>query len=390
MKEIYDVAKLISKEKAGSLTPKEQQRLLQWKMNNEERYLLASNSEQIQKKLDFYRQIDKEKSWHKILTQIPELKTKSIKLKTILKWVATIMLPILATTYLWNGIFKTSDSSTVEGGSPKATLRLSTGTTICLEDYRGNFIQSGKEKLAKILDNELVYEEGKSAEDSLKYNTITTPIRGEYFVQLSDETKVWLNAQTQITFPEKFGKQKREVQLTSGEAYFEVAKDAERTFEVLLKNGSKVSVLGTGFNVMAYHEEDEIQTTLVEGSIKFASGSDEMILKPGQQLGLNNKNGQVRIREVRTNVYTSWREGKFIFYREPMSSVLRKMSRWYGVKIVCTDQDVLQRRISGVTDRYANINELIDLIEEISPIELNLKNNELFVSKRIGNSLQKE
>lgn len=382
MKEIYDIAKLISKEKVGELTADEQQELTEWKLKNESRYRLASDSKQIQKKHELYNKIDQEKSWEKIINQVPELKAKVIKLRNVLKWAAVIMLPLLTTTYMLNEVYWSKDPVIVEAGSSKATLELSNGKTISLEDYQGKDIKSGKEKLASNTNNELVYQRGETADEVLKYNTIKTPVQGEYFMQLSDGTKVWLNAQTEIQFPEKFGKGKREVKLVSGEAYFAVAKDKERPFDVFLNNGSKVEVLGTEFNVMAYQDEAEIQTTLIEGSVQFSNNSEEVILKPGEQLGLNLASNDMEVRVVKTSIYTAWKDGKFVFNREPMESVLRKMSRWYGVKVICDDEAVLKRRISGVTDRYENIDHLIGLIEEISPVKLVLEDDHLIVSKK--------
>lgn len=382
MKEIYNIAKLISKEKVGELTADEQKELAEWKSKNESSYLLASDAKQIQKKHELYAKIDQEKSWEKISKQVPELKSKVIKLRTVLKWAAVIMLPLLATTYMLNEVYWAKDPVIVEAGSPKATLELSNGKTIYLEDYQGKDIKSGKEKLASNIDNELVYQQGDATEEVLKYNTIKTPIQGEYFMQLSDGTKVWLNAQTEIQFPEKFGKNKREVKLISGEAYFAVAKDQNRPFDVYLNDGSKVEVLGTEFNVMAYQDEAEIQTTLVEGSVQFSKESEEVILVPGEQVGLNLASNEMEVREVKTSIYTAWKDGKFVFNRESMESVLRKMSRWYGVKVICDDEAVLKRRISGVTDRYEDIDKLIGLIEEVSPIELELEDDHLIVSKK--------
>lgn len=382
MKEIYKIAKLISKEKVGNLAVDEQQELAEWKLKNERTYRQASDSKQIQKKHELYGKIDQEKNWKKITNDIPQLKTKVIRLRTVLKWAAIIMLPLLATTYMLNEVYWSQESVIVEAGSSKASLELSNGKTIYLEDYQGKDITSGKEKLASNANNELVYQQGEVADEVLKYNTIKTPIQGEYFMILSDGTKVWLNAQTEIQFPEKFGKGKREVKLISGEAYFAVAKEKERAFDVYLNDGSKVEVLGTEFNVMAYQDEAEIQTTLVEGSVKFSKESEEVILVPGDQVGMNLDSNKMEVREVRTSIFTAWKDGKFVFNREPMESVLRKMSRWYGVKVICDDEAVLKRRISGVTDRYEDIDKLINLIEEISPIELELEDDHLLVSRK--------
>ena len=387
MKEIFQIAELISKEKFGQLTVDEMEYLVKWKDKGEKEqaaYLNSSDLNRIQKKHDLYSLIDHVKSWNKITNQLPELARRPIiTMSNVLKWAAMFLLPLLATTYLVNEVYWNKDQIIVEAGSAKATLKLSNGKTIYLEDFQDREIKSGKEKLATNFDNSLIYQKGEALAEQLKFNTIKTPVKGEYAMVLSDGTKVWLNAQTELVYPVKFGKGKREVKL-KGEAYFEVMKDAKRPFKVLLSSGSDVEVLGTQFNVMAYEDEAEVQTTLVEGKVKFAFGEQQLILTPGEQSVLNRSDNRIEIREVDTYQYSAWKDGKFVFNKEPLGSVFRKMSRWYGVDVTCTDELVLNRRISAVMDKYENIEKLISLIEEVSPIEIKLDRNVITATKKIG------
>ncbi|MBN2597455.1 MAG: FecR domain-containing protein [Marinifilaceae bacterium] len=382
MKEIFKIAELISKEKVGELTDEERIQLNDWKAKGETEqaaYFYSSDSNRIQKKHDLYSKIDQDKSWRKITGQLPELASRPvIRMRTVLKWAAMFLLPILAATYLVNEVYWNNDQVIVEAGSSKATLKLSNGKTIYLEDFQDREIKSGKEKLATNFDNYLIYQKGEAQEEKMEYNTIRTPIKGEYAMVLSDGTKVWLNAQTELVYPVKFGKGKREVKL-KGEAYFEVTKDTMRPFKVLISSGSDVEVLGTQFNVMAYEDEAEVQTTLVEGKVKFALGEQQLILDPGEQSVLNRSNNSIEVREVDTYQFSAWKDGKFVFNKEPLGSVFRKMSRWYGVDIACDDEFVLNRRISASMDKYENIDKLISLIEEVSPVKIDLDQKEIIV-----------
>ena len=385
MKEIFHIAELISKEKLGALTAEEKEYLANWKAEGEaeqEAYFYSSDSNRIQKKHDLYSKIDQGKSWNKITDQLPELVSRPvIKMRTVLKWAAMFLLPILATTYLVNEVYWVNDQVIVEAGSSKATLKLSNGKTIYLEDFQDREIKSGKEKLATNYDNYLIYQKGEAHEEKMEFNTMRTPIKGEYAMVLSDGTKVWLNAQTELVYPVKFGNDKREVKL-KGEAYFEVAKDSKRPFTVLINSGSDVEVLGTQFNVMAYEDEAEVQTTLVEGKVKFALGERQLILDPGEQSVLNRSDNSIEVREVDTYQFSAWKDGKFVFKKEPLGSVFRKMSRWYGVDITCDDELVLNRRISASMDKYENVEKLISLIEEVSPVEINLNQNEMTITRK--------
>lgn len=383
MKDRFYIANLISKEKLGELTQDEQVELKSWIESGEsnyEAYIHASKAEIIKKKHDFYRKIDSEKSWKSIQARVPGLRnTPIIFLKKAMKWAAVLLLPLMVSTYLLNELYLDKGNLVIEAGAPQASLVLSNGETILLEDFQGKDIKEGRTKLATNSNNNLIYKKGTESQAILRYNTISTPVKGEYAMTLSDGTRVWLNAQSSLKYPVKFGNDKRVVEL-KGEAYFEVARDTSKAFIVNLTNGSDVEVLGTSFNVMSYEDEEEVQTTLVEGKVKFSYEDSHVLLSPGKQSGMNRESNEIDVREVDAYQYTAWKDGKFVFSREPMSSVFRKISRWYGVDVQCSDQDILNRRISGVTDRYDNINELIDLIEEISPLNIEQKNQTLIVS----------
>src|SRR5699024_1935834 len=104
---------------------------------------------------------------------------------------------------------------------------------------------------------------------TLEYNTITTPVGGQYKVVLPDGSSVWLNAASSIRFPVVFSGKERQV-FMKGEAYFEIAKNEKQPFLVTV-NDMQVRVLGTHFNIMAYEDEPAVQATLLEGKVKIVS-----------------------------------------------------------------------------------------------------------------------
>src|SRR5690606_30548513 len=120
------------------------------------------------------------------------------------------------------------------------------------------------------------------SQGNLLPNRIATPRGGQYRLVLSDGTRVWLNAATSLRFPVAFANIERRVEL-SGEAYFEVEKDAARPFRVQLSDHTEVEVLGTHFNIMSYDEEGVNKTTLVEGKVKVSAGNETKVLQPGDQ-----------------------------------------------------------------------------------------------------------
>lgn len=217
-------------------------------------------------------------------------------------------------------------------GSNKAVLTLADGSTIALDDAQnGNLTQQGNTKVLK-LNGTLAYQAAGAGSQQTLYNSIATPRGGQFQVMLPDGTQVWLNAASSIRFPTAFTGKERRVEVT-GEAYFEVAKNVEMPFVVQVQR-AEVHVLGTHFNVMAYSEEDVLKATLLEGSIRFSSGSNSNVLKPGQQSQLL-RNGQVNIESnVNIEEVVAWKNGVFHFERAGIESVMHQLSRWYDVEVV--------------------------------------------------------
>ncbi|HEX8358389.1 MAG TPA: FecR domain-containing protein [Segetibacter sp.] len=217
-------------------------------------------------------------------------------------------------------------------GNNKVLLTLADGTTIVLDDKKNGFLTSqGNTKVIK-LDGKLIYNSSSANSGRISYNTITTPAGGQYQLELPDGTFVWLNARSSLSFPTAFTGKQRRVKM-EGEAYFEVARNISMPFAVEV-NDAEVQVLGTRFNVMAYHDEGALKTTLLKGEIKFVYGSDHRILKPGQQTQLTRA-GKVKVLSgVDLDEVTAWKNGLFDFEGADLVTVARHLSRWYDVELI--------------------------------------------------------
>ncbi len=219
----------------------------------------------------------------------------------------------------------------VSPGGNKATLTLADGSTIVLDEAQnGELAQQGNSKIIK-LDGKLSYDPLNKNPKEVVYNTISTPNGGQYQLELADGSLVWLNATSSIHFPTTFVGKERRIEIT-GEAYFEIAKNRDMPFVVAV-NGAEVEVLGTHFNINAYNDEDNVRTTLLEGSIKFVSGDHSNILRPGQQSQLA-KNGAINVaNDVNVDEVVAWKNGLFAFENASIEKVMRQFSRWYDVEI---------------------------------------------------------
>jgi len=239
----------------------------------------------------------------------------------------------------------------VKAGTDGAILSFDNGKTIIIDSARNGEITGDISK-----SGEGITVSGMNME----YAALTTPRARQQQLTLSDGSKVWLNAASSIHFPSAFTGKKRVVEIT-GEAYFEVAKDTRRPFIVKVKDAA-IEVLGTHFNVMAYTNEENVQATLLEGSIKFSRGNEWIILKPGQQ-GRLMPGGKINLVEnADTELATAWKNGQQSFYNADIQTIMRQVERWYDVD-VSYEGNIPKRTFSGNIPRDANLSALLKLFE---------------------------
>ena len=227
-------------------------------------------------------------------------------------------------------------------GSDKAILTLADGSTVTLDSAgKGSLARQGNAKVIKSGDGQIQYAStgnDETAEKAMVYNILSTPRGGQYRLKLQDGTSVWLNAGSSIRYPTAFLGKERKVEIT-GEAYFEIAKNADMPFRVSVtdpvagEKATEIEVLGTGFDVNAYKDEADLKTTLIEGAIKVSSGSAAVILKPSQQAIISTAKDIQTIRLDNTDQTIAWKNGSFAFDDADIPTIMRQISRWYDVDV---------------------------------------------------------
>lgn len=251
----------------------------------------------------------------------------------------------------------------IKPGRNRAILTLANGKKLDLDDTQTGVIsRQGATIVSKSADGKLAYGSNVEAPDQnvVTYNTIETPRGGQYQLTLADGTAVWLNAGSSLKYPTTFSGKERNVELT-GEAYFQVAKNRNKPFSVTL-NGMKVEVLGTHFNVMAYHDEKTIETTLLEGSVKLTKDGSSTLLMPNQQGVLNNGASNFRVRAVNAENVIAWKNGFFKFDDENIETIMRKVARWYDVDISYKG-NLKRQNFGGTVPRFKDISQLLTTLE---------------------------
>lgn len=266
----------------------------------------------------------------------------------------------------------------IEPGKPRARLLLPGGTVVDLEKERGMIADSS----AMLHDDTtgLIYQfaDGKKNGESVIHE-VDVPVCGEFRLQLSDGTVVYLNAQSRLRFPNYFTGKTREVEL-EGEAYFDVATDSVRPFIVKTAYNT-VKVYGTEFNVSAYSDEPDAHTTLVEGSVSVERENVVSRLYPGEQWHLNKSNGEVAVNEVDVETYSAWKNGRFRFKDTRLEDIMRAVSRWYGVKVVFQNEDLKGLLFGCNFSRHSNILPLIRVFEANGKVVIEQQDNLLIIKK---------
>lgn len=268
----------------------------------------------------------------------------------------------------------------VDPGTNKAILTLSNGSKFVLDHVKnGVLLKNGHISIKKAKDGQLIYSVNKTKQDdaapTITYNTVSTPIGGQYQVILPDGTQVWLDAASSLKFPTVFKGNERTVDLT-GEAYFEVTKNAAMPFIVKVDD-MQVRVLGTHFNIMAYTNEADIRTTLLEGSIQLTSGQKSNVLKPGQQ-GVVNKSGNIEVLDVDAEQAIAWKNGYFEFNRSSIQEIMNQLSRWYDTKVTYEGQ-IPDDEFVGKIQRNVKLSQVLHILE-LSNVHFRIENKNIIVT----------
>ena len=258
-------------------------------------------------------------------------------------WMAAASVVVLLALFYWlketrpkpafNKDLVSADTTLLKPGTDRALLTLADGKTIDLTDDKTGLIEGeAGMKLRTTGDGVLLYESVGTTGSTARFHTLSTTVGGQYQLRLPDGTKVGLNAASSLRYPLAFANNERRVMLT-GEAYFEVAKDASHPFKVLLADSSTVLVTGTHFNVQAYENEQQQQVSLLEGGVTVGRGGSMVKLEPGTEALLLAR-GILKRRLQHPAEVTGWKDGLFVFRDAPIEAIMLQLQRWYGATII--------------------------------------------------------
>jgi len=209
-------------------------------------------------------------------------------------------------------------------------------------------------------------------------SSLIVPFGKRSTLTLVDGTRIWLNSGSVLEFPTQFSEKSREVRLTSGEMYVEVAHDKNKPFYVHTSD-FKVRVYGTIFNLSSY-ESAPHSVVLVEGSVGVMTNTAETLLKPNEQL-LISKEGALERQMVDVTRYTSWKDGFLLLDKTPMTDVLEQVGRYYNLSFNYEqDMNLQKRTCSGKIYLSENLDNVMTTIALLSATRFKKENNRIYIS----------
>ncbi len=267
-----------------------------------------------------------------------------------------------------------SEKEEILPGSVKASLQLDDGTIVPL-DERGRKMLA-LERFGMFIaadEGSLVYKTDMSTK--VERHTLLIPFAAQFKVKLSDGTTVWLNAGSSISYPTVFQGDTREVEL-KGEGYFEVAKMPSKRFIVKIGKSS-INVLGTHFNINAYEDEEQMVTTLIEGSVLVKTIQDSAKLVPGEKAVIVNDKS-LSISKGNTDVAVGWTYKSFRFQDTPIPEIMRQIARWYDVKVIFAGE--VNDKFTGILPRGLTLGQILTVLDSAGNYSLSVKDKTVTVA----------
>ncbi len=384
----YEIAALILAYLRNEIDVEGRKKLDSWLNESASHEVLLARVQDEELQMEDIRKIlsyDANKAWMEVTRKVARRRGK--KLGIIYRIAASVVIVLGVSLALWmnrdkkvntNKVVEVAQVAEILPGRPMATLTVASGAVYQLDTLDNVALSS---TLAANNGKEVIFTDlqGRDSLVEVQYNQIEIPRGGEYKITLSDGTRVYLNSQTILRFPETFANSDQRKVFLSGEAYFEVAKNAAKPFIVHCKDYN-VKVLGTAFNVNDYEDESDSKTTLASGKVEIDMNGRQTVLKPGQQAVI--KAGRVDVKEVDVKVYTTWMHENFRFQSETVEEIMKKLARWYNIDVVYLGESVKDYHFTGYLPRYADISKVLDLLSLTTKIKFELKGKTITVMER--------
>ena len=266
----------------------------------------------------------------------------------------------------------------IPAGGNRAYIKTADGQTIDLHEAQ-NTIRIGDNVAYN--DGTVVWSPSNTTQANVM-NELHTPKGGNYTIILSDGTRVTLNAWSKLSYPNRFTRNERVVQL-EGEAFFEVRpllQNGKRIPFIVNTKSQEIEVLGTAFNVKDYENEHLAKTTLINGSVRvrLPNKSRSRLLSPGQEAHVYNN--AIHTAVVDTSAALDWKNGLIYFNDENLTTIMKKIERWYDVDVEFRNVDT-QMRFGGTVSKYKNLSDVLRRLELTGDVKFITKGRRIIVTQ---------
>ena len=331
-----------------------------------------------------YADIDSEKAYKELLEKIeksaPKANQNQNKVRKLIPTWLKYAAVIVGVAIIGLGVFYNSPQEDAFSATPLITLQLEDGSIRFIDESSETFIlDAAGHKISEQKNNQLIYSQSTS-EEVLAYNTLSVPYGKTFKLSLSDGSQVVLNAGTKLKYPVNFIQGKNRTVFLNGEAYFDIAKDAEHPFIVNTED-MDVKVLGTHFNVNSYTEDQKTYTVLVEGKVLAENkllANDNKILEPNEKVFFEND--ALKVEHVDVQKYVAWVQGQLVFVDDSFELIVNKLQRKFNVKI---ENNYPELNKINITATFTNesIEEVLKTFQTYKDFDWTIKNGTVIISK---------
>lgn len=318
-------------------------------------------------------------------------KRKIAQLNVFIRYAASILIVLAIGSAIYWG-FSTSDNKysfskieSVKDNNPILVLANKEKVEL-VSDKESNIIVLKNQDAILVNNDSIIQNTPHSGTELNAFNEINVPYGKKVTLQLSDGTKVQLNAGSQFAFPQSFNGKNREVHLV-GEGYFEVSKNEKQPFIVSTPKVD-VKVLGTKFNLSAYSSDNICETVLLEGKVEIQGKgkvfNNRIDLAPNQKAIYFDDTKQLTKSNISdASIYTTWINGWYDFSNEKLDRVLVKLERFYNVKFIY-DKPLVENAlpISGKLDLKDSISEVMGVLSGVAKIDYKISNENIVIMMR--------
>lgn len=256
--------------------------------------------------------------------------------------------------------------------SKQAILKTGHGKTLQLDSTHKGLLAQYANTNINTANNAVSYTNNKTTETVTVFDTLQVPAGGKpYHLQLADGSAITVNVASALRFPENFRKGNNEVELITGEAYFNIIHKMDAMLTIKAKEQT-IADYGTEFNVNTYNDEPDSRTTLVEGSVKV----NTQLLTPGEQAIITG--GGLTVAKANIREVTAWLKGYFRFNGENIQTVMRELARWYNIEVKYEGQPSKEGYYLKIS-RSMKISEVLRVLERTNSVHFKIEGRRVTV-----------